>query len=237
MCLGTPAAITNPFKLDQVAPWGRSRRQYAAFFGLADVIPGSRILDCAAGPSSFNAEMTPSSYRVVSADPLYALPKAEIARRIEGARAVMLAGLRAARDRFVWTNAGTPEESVDANMAAMGTFLGDFEAGLDDQRYVAAALPDLPFADRAFELVLCSHFLFLYSAVLDTAFHCAALRAMGRVGREVRVFPLLDLDGRPSCHREPVIRTLSSEGYDVQVRPVAYEFQKGGNEMLVLRRG
>lgn len=236
MCGERLAAKTNPFNLEQVAPWGRSRRQYAAFFGLADVVAGSQILDCAAGPSSFNAELTSSSYRVISADPLYALPKTEIARRIAAAREVMLSGLRAARNRFLWTNVGTPEESVEANMAAMDRFLGDFDAGLGEQRYVAAALPDLPFAERSFDLVLCSHFLFLYSGLLDAAFHCAALRAMARVGREVRVFPLLDLDGQKSCHLDAVTSTLSSEGYDLRVRAVGYEFQKGGNEMLSLRR-
>ncbi|MDF5739951.1 MULTISPECIES: hypothetical protein [unclassified Nostoc] len=49
---------------------------------------------------------------------------------------------------------------------------------------------------------------------------------------EVRIFPLLKLDGELSPYIESVIETFSSHGFDVKVQPVAYEFQKGGNQML-----
>jgi branched-subunit amino acid aminotransferase/4-amino-4-deoxychorismate lyase len=54
------------------------------------------------------------------------------------------------------------------------------------------------------------------------------------VAREVRVFPLLELGALPSRYREPVVAQLSAEGYDVQIRRVPYEFQKQGNEMLMV---
>lgn len=46
-----------------------------------------------------------------------------------------------------------------------------------------------------FDIALSSHFLFFYSAQLSAEFHLQALREMLRVAREVRVFPLLALDG------------------------------------------
>jgi ubiquinone/menaquinone biosynthesis C-methylase UbiE len=55
---------------------------------------------------------------------------------------------------------------------------------------VAAALPDLPFADGSFAVALCSHLLFCYPQ-LGRGFHQAALEELTRVAREVRVFPLL----------------------------------------------
>ena len=71
---------------------------------------------------------------------------------------------------------------------------------LDDLRrterksvYVAARLPRLPFADDTFELAVCSHLLFLYSAELSAEFHLVALRELLRVAGEVQVFPLLDM--------------------------------------------
>ena len=84
--------------------------------------------------------------------------------------------------------------------------------------------------------MLCSHFLFLYGADLDQAFHLAAIQAMLQVGGEVRIFPLLDLDGRPSYHVDPIRADLRAAGYEAERVPVGYEFQKGGNEMLWVRR-
>ena len=58
--------MTGDFDLDQAVPWGRNRAEYLAFFDLLDLKPGARILDCGAGPSSFNAEMTALGFQVVS---------------------------------------------------------------------------------------------------------------------------------------------------------------------------
>ena len=45
------------------------------------------------------------------------------------------------------------------------------------------------FADREFDLALCSHLLFLYSEQLTADFHLASIRELCRVAGEVRVFP------------------------------------------------
>src|SRR4029453_5858806 len=78
--------------------------------------------------------------------------------------------------------------------------------------YLAGALPDLPFRNRTFDLALCSHFLFLYSAAFDLAFHLAAMAELLRVADEVRVFPLLAMDGMPSPHLEPLLAELRRMG-------------------------
>ncbi|BAU12983.1 SAM-dependent methyltransferase [Leptolyngbya sp. NIES-3755] len=57
-----------------------------------------------------------------------------------------------------------------------------------------------------------------------------------RVAQEVRIFPLLNLDEEPSLYTQTVIETLSDQGFAVQVQSVAYEFQKGGNQMLKVNR-
>jgi len=60
---------------------------------------------------------------------------------------------------------------------------------------------------------------------------------MLRVAREVRVFPLLDLDLQHSAHLDPVMAELRSTDFHPEIVNVPYEFQKGGGQMLrVIRR-
>jgi hypothetical protein len=114
----------------------------------------------------------------------------------------------------------------------MQTFLGHFEGRTAAGRYVSAALPSLPFARAAFDIALCSHFLFLYSAHLTADFHRTSIVEMCRVAREARVFPLVALDGARSPHLPSVEAALQGAGYDVVIEPVPYEFQRGANEMM-----
>jgi SAM-dependent methyltransferase len=227
--------MTGEFKLEAAAPWGRNRVEYTAFFDLAGLPPHRRILDCAAGPSSFTAEASRLGHLVVAADPLYRLSKDEIKARIEESCEAILAGLRAAAHRFVWDAYGTPENLEAARLSAMKHFLENYEEGLAEGRYLEAALPDLPFEDEAFDLALSSHFLFLYSAQFGLDFHVATVLELCRVAREVRIFPLLDLEGERSRHLLPVIDRLQGRGLATGIRKVDYEFQKGGNEMLLIR--
>ena len=117
---------------------------------------------------------------------------------------------------------------------ALDLFLADRRSRAGSGRYVAAALPELPFGDRSFDVVLCSHLLFLYSANLTLKMHVASIREMLRVGGEVRLFPLLDLDGRESPHLRPALEALRDEA-DAELVEVAFEFQRGATRMLRAR--
>jgi len=227
--------VAGDFKLDTAVPWGRNRAEYTAFFDLAGVPPHRRILDCAGGPSSFTVEASRLGHLVVAADPLYGLSKDDIKARIEESREAIAAGLRSAGHRFVWDAYGTPENLEATRFSAMKHFLEDYEEGLAEGRYLEAALPDLPFEDEAFDLALSSHFLFLYSAQFDLDFHLASVLELCRVAPEVRIFPLLDMEGERSRHLPPVIDHLQGRGLATEIRKVDYEFQKGGNEMLLIR--
>jgi hypothetical protein len=112
----------------------------------------------------------------------------------------------------------------------------DGQTGKTAGRYIAAALPTLSFQADTFDLALCSHFLFLYSAQLGEAFHRDALRDLVRVAPDVRVFPLLALGGTRSPFVDACVADLIAAGCDVTIEPVPYEFQRGANEMLRIRR-
>ena len=120
-------------------------------------------------------------------------------------------------------------------MSAIETFLADFDAGKLEGRYLPGELPSMPFANGQFDIALSSHFLFLYSAHLFAEFHLDALHEMLRVSQEVRVFPLLTLNGAPSPHLQFVIEQLVNHGFGAAIKRVPYEFQRGGNEMLVIK--
>ena len=225
------------FTLDRVVPWGRSFDEYRHMFALSDDDLGRRILGCGDGPASFNAEATRRGCRVISCDPLYALTRSQIEARIAATYAQVLTQTRLNAHEFVWGNGiKDVDELGQVRMAAMQTFLGDYDTGTRDGRYVNAALPSLPFADAAFELAVCSHFLFLYSAQLDEAFHLGAMREMCRVAAEVRIFPLLELGGEPSPFADLCAADLREAGCDVTIEGVPYEFRRGGNQMLRVRR-
>ena len=156
-------------QLDTVVPWGRSYDEYVAMFDLDRRALGSRILGVGDGPASFNAEATARGHRVVSCDPIYAFTPAQIRRRIDETYPTIIDGCRQHRDTFVWTRITSPDHLGRIRLAAMEAFLADFGGASCRDRYVAASLPNLPFADGTFDLAVCSHLLFLYSAQLSSA--------------------------------------------------------------------
>lgn len=225
------------FTLDHVVPWGRSFAEYLAMFQLSEADLASSILGCGDGPASFNVEATRRGAAVVSCDPIYRFSKTQLATRIADVYDQVLDQVHRNLHEFVWDTIPSVEALGQIRMQAMQTFLDDYPAGRAAGRYVEAALPTLPFRDDEFDLGLCSHLLFLYSVQLDEAFHLASMKELCRVSREVRVFPLLALDGVVSPHVGPGLRWLQDGGYTVSIERVPYEFQRGGNEMLRIRRG
>ncbi len=225
------------FTLDTVVPWGRSFDEYQRMFALDAGDLQRRVLGCGDGPASFNAEATRQGVRVTSCDPIYQFDAAQLRQRINETAEGVLEQMRRNADEFVWTSIPSVEALRDTRMAAMHTFLADFPAGKADGRYVDAALPTLPFADDAFDLALSSHFLFLYTVQLGDDVHRQAIREMCRVAREVRIFPLLALGGAPSPLVDLAVQELTADGFTVSIDVVAYEFQRGANQMLRIRRG
>jgi hypothetical protein len=219
-------------KLDDAVPWGRTLDEYRRMFDLGSDLLSGRILGCGDGPASFNTEMAEMGNRAVSCDPVYQFSADSIWERITATCEPILSQIRQSMQDYVWEIIRSPDELGRMRLAAMERFLRDYASGKTDGRYVAAELPELPFSDNVFDLALCSHFLFLYSEQLNLDFHVAAIRELLRVSREVRIFPLLDLDCNVSIHVKPLSDALIGQGYDVSVATVPYEFQRGGNQMM-----
>lgn len=214
-----------------VPAWGRCAAEYEAFFALSDVPSSARVLDCGGGPSSFAAEWGGTGRFVVAVDPVYRDTGRVLEAAFEPVAARMLTGTRDARERFLWDRYGSPEAVIQLRRDVLRTFLRDFRSAAATGRYVAGVLPALPFPSKSFDLVLCSHLLFLFSEELNLETHLSWLRELLRVGHEVRVFPLFDLGVEPSRHLNATIQTLRRSSIVERV-PVPFEFRRGDSNML-----
>lgn len=223
------------FTLDKVVPWGRSYDEYVNMFDLTESELRLRVLGCGDGPAAFNSVLTKRGGNVVSVDPIYVFDAAQIRSRVSDTYETVMTQMRKNKSDYVWGTIPSVEQLGNVRMSAMETFLADFEIGKQEDRYIAGELPSLPFESGQFDIALSSHFLFLYSAHLSAEFHLQALQEMLRVAHEVRVFPLLTLDNTPSPHLDFVSKYLEDRGFDVEVKCVPYEFQRGGNEILVIK--
>lgn len=224
------------FQYNEAVPWGRSFDEYRRMFALTEQDLNLRIVGCGDGPAGFNAQMFHLGHRVVSCDPLYQWSAEQIEVRIDETYENVIRQTRENQEKFVWTSIKSVDELGIVRLAAMQKFLADFEIGRLAGRYVTSELPDLPFEGSSFDLALCSHFLFLYSHNLSLEFHQRAIESMCRVAREVRIFPLLNYNGEVSPYLEPLLETLGKSAYSASIEEVPYEFQRGGNKMLRIRR-
>ena len=223
-------------ELQNIVPWGRTLAEYRVMFMLSDEELKGTILGCGDGPASFNAEVKALGGNVISIDPIYAFDKEQIAHRIDEVADEVMAQVRIKADDFVWESIPNPEVLYHMRMEAMHTFLDDYKLGKSQGRYIHEALPTLSFKSKQFDVALSSHFLLLYSTHLDEAFHIEAILEMLRVSKEVRIFPIITLEGKRSPHLDGIMATLKTLGYLPTVEKVEYEFQKGGDEMLRVRR-
>lgn len=220
------------FSLSDVVPWGRNLSEYLRMFALDDGDLDRRIVGCADGPASFNAEMAAAGAFVLSVDPLYGFPADAIMRRIEETFETVLDGMKDNRDAYNLPPGVEPEHVAATRLRAMKLFLQDLPGGLEEGRYLDGSLPELPIPDDIADLALCSHFLFTYSNVLDLPFHLDAILEMRRIAAEVRVFPVIDMSGQASPHLEPVCDGLARRGFKAELVQVPYELQRGGHTML-----
>ena len=209
----------------------RSFDEYRAMFALTGSDLSGSVLDCPGGASSFSALANKAGASAIAADPVYAQPRDSLAMLVMAEIQRGSAHTAAGADLYRWDFYGDIDGHARIRRMSAEAFSRDLIA--HPARYVPASLPALPFPDGRFDLVLSSHFLFTYADRLDLEFHRAALRELHRVARrEVRVFPLLEQSGRPVSFLPS--RLLAPLDIPHRIRRVDYEFQRGGNEMLVL---
>jgi hypothetical protein len=232
------SAPPTEIDLPSVSFFGRTLAEYTQFFALdITALRGRAVLDVAAGPASFTAEACRRGVDAVGIDPLYGGTPDALAARVSLAYAHMLAQLRAKPHLLRFRSFPSLDAAEADRRAAAQRFLADYASGVLHGRYVGGELPQLPFFDGAFDVVLCAHLLFIYARRFDYAWHLAACRELARVSAgEVRIHPVCGADGRTYPGLSRLRRELQEANITSKVVPVDYEFFTGTDSMLVLKR-
>jgi hypothetical protein len=205
-------------ELASVVFYGRLGDQALAMFNLEGELQQwrqARVLDCPGGPGSLSARLRGLVGEVVAVDPLYALAEEELERRALTDLDLALEGMRRSPTL-------RPDFDLEAcrqdHLLALQTFLDDRRR--HPEQYRNASLPELPFADQSFDLVLSGHLLFAYAPLrhgglssgeeFDLAWHRRALAELCRVSRQaVRLYPAHTIERK--ARRHPYAEALLGE--------------------------
>jgi hypothetical protein len=237
--------MTAPtLRLDTMQFFGRLASDYHAMFGVTlQALSGQRILDCPSGPCSFVAEAVAAGVDAVGVDPLYIHTHDELRARCE----LDIAGTINAMSEH-----GDHYSTLDLNVyaankrAALHGFLADYEVGRAAGRYVAASLPQLPFADQSFDQTFSAHLLVTYSSpesggILTNSpfteqWHQAAITELLRVTkRALHVYPTTTRTSpaRRHTYLEHIVAQLQASGaWTCRYQPSTYHRGDSAQNLL-----
>ncbi len=224
--------MDSPFKIEGPIFIGRSWAEYLKMFDLdLEKLNNTKILDCAAGASSFTYFLSKKGIDVSAADLLYDKDPEFLKRRCQEHLHALVESLGKMEYEFVWSFFKNLNDLKSHRMQSCLDFNRDYKINRG-KKYIKADLTQLPFEDESFDMVLCAHLLFIYDHRLNWNFHLSAVEEMIRVSsNEVRIYPLVKNKGKKSIFVDKLIKNLP-EGLETEIVEVDYQFRRGGNEML-----
>ncbi|MEK8126367.1 methylase [Paenibacillus filicis] len=228
----------KPYEQIGVAMTCRSFEEYRRMFALElELLQAGPVLDVASGASSFVAEACSLGCDARAADPMYALGPVSIEEHGHKEIAVSTSKLEALREQYDWSYYGSLEQHRLGREASLNRFITHYRASQGTGIYTRALLPELPYPDAAFSLVLVSHFLFLYDGQFDRTFHLNAVRELLRVCSkegEVRIYPLSSLRSERYPHLDELLAELAEEGVQASILESDLPFIPGSKNVLRL---
>ncbi|WP_394542752.1 class I SAM-dependent methyltransferase [Priestia aryabhattai] len=223
-----------------VAMTCRSYGEYEKMFLLEDdFLKKGKILDVAAGASSFIAEANERGYDAVAVDPLYDLTVEQMT--LHGQKEMKEATEKLAKNisSFSWNSYKNLEEHDTIREDSFKLFLNHYKENPIKKRFITGNLPNLPFDDGAFSFVLCNHFLFLYQEQFDFEFHLQAIREMIRVtkkGGMIRIYPLVGFKNERYPYLNDLIEVLNDENTVVKTIDTTFRFVPAATEFLTINK-
>ncbi|MGG5255136.1 SAM-dependent methyltransferase [Neobacillus sp. SM06] len=230
------AEQSTKLDLERIIFIGRTFEEYLDMFSLSiEALRGKKILDCPAGACSFTAVGNKSDLNVTACDIAYDYSGEDLKKK--GLRDLehAMENMEIAKSNYKWDYFKDIEGLKKHRLSALIACTDDMDKfGIN---YISAALPSLPFKDEQFDLLLSAHFLFMYANRLDYQFHIKTVKEFLRVTKEeIRIFPLVDLEGKRYEHLDQLLATLVDLGCSIEEAKVAYEFQTKANTMLKIRK-
>jgi hypothetical protein len=212
----------------------RSLADYRLMFNLTDDdLRGGPILDCPAGAGTFAVEARARGGVVVSADPLYAAPLAEVGARSGASITRTLEYEQANPALFVFPQSA--EVTIAGWQLSQRHFLAD--AGTHPGWYLAASLPALPFRNRAFRLGLSGYLLFTYPEFFGYPVLLASIVELTRVAVEARIYPLVDRSSTSYPAFDRLRHELAERGITTKIQPTPEYQRRGATAVMVCRSG
>lgn len=227
---------STKLELERIVFIGRTFDEYMNMFSLSvEELQGKKILDCPAGACSFTAVCNRLGLDVTACDIAYYYSGEELKNK--GLRDIehTMENMQKAKRNFIWDYFKNIEGLRKHRLNALEECTSDMVKS--SERYVPVTLPSLPFKDDEFDILLSAHFLFMYGDRLDYQFHIDTINELLRVAKEeIRIFPLVDLEGKRYEHLDNIISYLVDNGYTVEEIKASYEFQKNANSMLKIKK-
>jgi len=223
-----------------VAMTCRSYGEYEKMFLLEDdFLKKGKILDVAAGASSFVAEANERGYDAVAVDPLYDLTVEQMT--LHGQKEMKEATKKLAKNMssFSWDSYKDLEEHDTIREDSFKLFLNHYKENSIKKRFITGNLPNLPYDDETFSLVLCNHFLFLYQEQFDLEFHLQAIREMIRVtkkGGMIRIYPLVGFKNERYPYLNELAETLNDKNTVVKTADTRFRFVPAATELLTINK-
>lgn len=217
----------------KLVSWGHHLDEYRDMFALSeDDLKTCRFLEYGASIGAVNAEAHERGVSLMTCDPLFMLEKSHLLFHVSSTFEEMVTGMAAEKAQFDFRYYGDFEALIATRRLGMATFFKDYEKGEILRRYLPVQDGLLPFSDFSFDFVLSAYRLFADANATTVEYHLRTIRALARVAKEVRLFPLVDSDGQTSPLLGPVLLGLQQEQYGIEVREVAYQLQPKANAML-----
>jgi len=222
--------------LSRIVFIGRTFDEYMSMFNLTqEDLVGRKILDCPAGACSFTAKANQLGADVTATDIAYYHPFEQLVEKGFEDIEHTTFNMEKAHSNFLWDYFKSVVGLKSHRTQALTDCANDMK--LFPNRYIPAVLPALPFKDKEFDITLSAHFLFMYSDRLDYDFHLQTLHELMRVTKdEIRIFPLADLSRNRYEHLDKLVDYIQNQGFTTEELTVPYEFQKGANSMLRIRK-
>ncbi|WP_431799764.1 SAM-dependent methyltransferase [Halobacillus andaensis] len=222
--------------LEKIIFIGRTYEEYLSMFALSEnALKNKRILDCPAGACSFTAVGRQRGLDISAADITYSHSADQLKNKGMKDLNHAMENIDKARENYVWTYFSGVENLREHRMRALEETVKDMNRAKEN--YIPVTLPELPFKDQEFDIVLSAHFLFMYADRMSEEFHLATIEEMIRVSKEeVRIFPTVDLEGKRYENMDRLIAYLTEGGYMTREEDVPYEFQSSANRMLIIKK-